>query len=158
MTSRFKAARSARGLCASCPQKRRKHSVARRHRAFSVGLIALGRRKRRDFAGACEGGSGFARIGIERQRQEFRRQPAQIDALDDLADVELAGAVEFGRGNLGVPAFSRLAAGATILLDTPLADPGRLRFGDVAFGRGTCGVKNGRSAFVFDPDFARGAA
>ena len=78
--------------------------------------------------------------------------------LDELADVELVGAVEFGRGSLGVPAFSRLAAGATILLETSLTDPGRLRFGDVAFGRGTCGVKNGRSALVFDTEFARGAA
>ncbi len=78
--------------------------------------------------------------------------------LDDLADVELTGAVEFGRGNLGVPAFSRLATGATIVLETSLGDPGRLRFGDVAFGRGTCGVKNGRSAFVFDTDLALGAA
>ena len=69
--------------------------------------------------------------------------------IDDLADVELAGTVEFASGSLAVPAFSRLAPGATIALETPLGAPGTLRFGDVAFAAGTCGVTNGRSAIAF---------
>ena len=78
--------------------------------------------------------------------------------LADLADVELEATVEFGRGMLGVPAFSRLAAGATVVLDTPLGAFGHLRFGDVSFAAGTCGVLNGRSALVFDYEGAGGAA
>jgi len=74
--------------------------------------------------------------------------------LDDLAEVEIEGTVEVGRGILGIQAFSRLSAGATVMLDTPLAAPGILRFGTVAFARGTCGVRNGRSAISFDGDLA----
>lgn len=66
-------------------------------------------------------------------------------ALDDLSDVRLTGTVVCGWGALPVPTFSRLAPGATIALDTPLGGHGVLRFGDVTFARGTCGVKDGRS-------------
>jgi len=79
-------------------------------------------------------------------------------SLADLEDVELEGAVEFGRGALGVPAFSRLAAGATIVLDTQLGAPGSLRFGDVTFAQATCGHKHGRSAIIFEPDYTAGIA
>jgi hypothetical protein len=82
------------------------------------------------------------------------RDPAEDVAgaltLDDLAAVELEARVEVGAGNLGVPAFSRLAAGATLALDTPLGASGILRFGDVVFARVTCGVANGRNAAGFD--------
>jgi hypothetical protein len=78
--------------------------------------------------------------------------------LEDLADVELEGTVEFGRGTLGVPAFSRLACGVTLALDTPLGGDGVLRFGDVRFTRGNCGVHTGRNAFVCESDLERGAA
>jgi flagellar motor switch/type III secretory pathway protein FliN len=78
--------------------------------------------------------------------------------LDDLADVELEGTVEFGRGTLRVPAFSRLACGVTLALDTPLGGPGALRFGDVRFARGDCGVVSGRNAFCCESDRERGAA
>ena len=71
--------------------------------------------------------------------------------LDDLVDVEVTCTVEFARGHLGVPAFSRMSAGATIVLDTLLGAPGTLSFGDVRFGWGTCGVKHGRSALIFEP-------
>jgi hypothetical protein len=70
-------------------------------------------------------------------------------SLDDLGEVELEGTVEIGRGVLSVPAFSRLAAGSTVLLDTPLGALGTLRFGPVAFARGTCGVFEGRAAISF---------
>jgi len=89
---------------------------------------------------------------------------AERITLDDLADVELAGTVQFATGSLGVPAFSRLAVGATLVLDTPLAAPGVLHFGDVAFVRGTCGVVDGRNVIAFDAEPAavapsvRGAA
>ena len=66
-------------------------------------------------------------------------------ALDDLADVRLSGTVVCGSGALAIPAFSRLAPGVTIALDTPLGGQGVLRFGDVTFATGTCGVKDGRS-------------
>jgi flagellar motor switch/type III secretory pathway protein FliN len=78
--------------------------------------------------------------------------------LDDLADVELEGSVEFARGTLGVPAFSRLACGVTLALDTLLGGPGTLRFGDVRFARGDCGVVSGRNAFCCESDRERGAA
>jgi len=78
--------------------------------------------------------------------------------LADLAEVELAGTVEFATGTLGVPAFSRLAPGVTIALDTRLGAPGLLRFGDVPFARGTCGVANGRGAITFENGAAAGAA
>jgi hypothetical protein len=66
--------------------------------------------------------------------------------LEDLAAVELEGSVDVGAGALGIPAFSRIAIGATIGLETPLGTPGVLRFGDVPFARVTCGVANGRNA------------
>jgi hypothetical protein len=66
--------------------------------------------------------------------------------IADLGEVELRGAVVFATGSLAVPAFSRLAPGVTIALDTPVGGHGSLRFGNVAFARGTCGVKNGRGA------------
>lgn len=78
--------------------------------------------------------------------------------LGDLAEVEIEGTVEFARGVLGVPAFSRLAQGVTLALETPLGAPGLLSFGDVPFARGTCGVTNGRSAISFERDLDRGAA
>jgi hypothetical protein len=70
--------------------------------------------------------------------------------LDALRDVELAGVVEFGGGRVGIPAFSRLAVGTTLALDSPLGALGTLRFGDVVFARGTCGSVEGRSAIVLD--------
>ncbi len=70
--------------------------------------------------------------------------------LRDLADVELALRVEFAAGSLGVPAFSRIAPGATIRFDTRLGESGTLRCGDVALGGVTCGVINGRNAASFD--------
>ncbi len=70
--------------------------------------------------------------------------------LAALADVELEATIEFGSGVLGVPAFSRLTPGATIVLDTPLDAAGSLRFGNVAFAEGTCGVKDGRNALVVE--------
>jgi hypothetical protein len=82
------------------------------------------------------------------------RDPAEPVAdpltLDDLGAVELEGRVDVGRAQLGVPAFSRLAVGATIPLETPLGTPGVLRFGAVAFARVTCGVANGRHAAGFE--------
>jgi len=78
--------------------------------------------------------------------------------LDDLADVEIEGTVEFARGALTVPAFSRLAAGAKIGLETQLGAPGVLSFGGVPFARGTCGVSNGRSAVSFDRELDGSAA
>jgi hypothetical protein len=78
--------------------------------------------------------------------------------LDDLADVEIEGTVEFARGVVGVPAFSRLARGLSLMLETPLGAPGTLRFGDVAFARGRCGVANGRNAISFENAFDSSAA
>ena len=79
-------------------------------------------------------------------------------ALADLAEVELEATVEFARGALAVPAFSRLAAGTTVLLETQLGAPGHLRFGDVAFAAGTCGVLDGHGALVLQSDRTGGAA
>ncbi len=78
--------------------------------------------------------------------------------LAHLADVELAGTVEFASGTLGVPAFSHLVPGVTIALDTRLGAPGLLRFGDVPFAHGTCGVANGRGAITFEHGVATGTA
>jgi hypothetical protein len=85
-------------------------------------------------------------------------QPGERLSLEDLAEVELEGAVEFASGHLGVPAFSRLSEGATLRLETPLGAPALLRFGDVEFGRGACGIREGRTALVFDADDRRSAA
>ncbi len=70
--------------------------------------------------------------------------------LDDLSGVELAARVVFATGSLGVPAFSRLAIGATIALDTALGALGTLHVGDVAVARGSCGVVDGRSVMLVD--------
>jgi len=51
-----------------------------------------------------------------------------------------------------------LACGVTIVLDTALGAPGVLRFGEVAFARGLCGVSDGRSAIRFTGDLDRGSA
>ena len=83
---------------------------------------------------------------------------AERIALADLADVELEASVEFGWGALGVPAFSRLTAGTTLVLETQLDAPGRLRFGEVTFASGACGVFKSRSAFVFEAESPSGAA
>jgi hypothetical protein len=81
------------------------------------------------------------------------RDPAEEVAerlgLDDLAEIELEGIVEFGSGALSVPAFSRLTCGATIVLDTRLGARGLLRFGTVPFARGTCGAIDGRNVISF---------
>ncbi|MBC5799065.1 MAG: FliM/FliN family flagellar motor switch protein [Candidatus Eremiobacteraeota bacterium] len=71
-------------------------------------------------------------------------------SLEVLRDVELAGVVEFGAGRVGIPAFSRLDVGATLTLESSLGAPGTLRFGDVVFARGACGIADGRSAIVLD--------
>ena len=78
--------------------------------------------------------------------------------LDDLAEIEIEGIVEFGRGALGVPAFSRLAPGVTLVLDTPLGAAGTLRFGNVPLVRGQCGLNNGRRAISFEAQAHRSAA
>ena len=78
--------------------------------------------------------------------------------IDDLADVELEGTVECARGPLSVAGFSRLAEGATLKLDTSLAAPGLLRFGDVLFGQGVCGIRSGHTAIVLAVETARAAA
>jgi flagellar motor switch/type III secretory pathway protein FliN len=83
---------------------------------------------------------------------------AERITIEDLLDVELAASVEFGSGSLAVPAFSRLAPGATIVLDTALGGSGVLRLGDVRFARGTCGARDGRSAIRFDTDHTPSAA
>jgi hypothetical protein len=70
--------------------------------------------------------------------------------LDDLAALELDGRVVVATGHLGVPAFTRIAVGATIALETPLGARGALRFGDVAFARVTCGVSSGRNVAIVD--------
>ncbi len=75
---------------------------------------------------------------------------AERITLDDLLEIELAASVEFGSGTLAVPAFSRLAPGALIALDTALGGSGVLRLGDVRYARGTCGARDGRSAIRFD--------
>lgn len=67
--------------------------------------------------------------------------------LDDLAEVELAGSVTCASGTIDAGTFARLAPGATLALETPLAGRGVLSFGGVAFARGTCGVAAGRCAF-----------
>jgi hypothetical protein len=64
--------------------------------------------------------------------------------IDDLASVEICGAVELASGALSVPAFSRLSPGVTIALDAALGQLGTLRFGDVTFARGACGSSEGR--------------
>jgi hypothetical protein len=79
-------------------------------------------------------------------------------SLDDLADVELEGAVEFASGSLGVRGFTRLAEGATLKLETPLGAAGLLRFGEVVFGRGACGLRDGRTALVFEDPGGKTAA
>ena len=70
--------------------------------------------------------------------------------IDDLALVELEGRVVVASGALGVPAFSRIAPGTTIAMETALGARGALRFGDVAFARVTCGAANGRNAAIVD--------
>jgi flagellar motor switch/type III secretory pathway protein FliN len=66
--------------------------------------------------------------------------------LDALSDVELQGRVEVGTGRVGVPAFARLAPQTTLAFDAPLEGNAVLRFGEVVFARGTCGVVDGRNA------------
>lgn len=67
--------------------------------------------------------------------------------LDDLSDVTLRGSVAFAGGAVSVPAFSRLCAGSTLVLETPFGSEGTLRFGDVLFARGTCGARGDRRVF-----------
>jgi len=94
-------------------------------------------------------GSAHVAIGFALTHDPVEEVTARL-TLDDLSDIEIEGSVELGTGALGVPAFSRLAAGATLVLETALAAPGTLRFGDVAFARGTCGVSEGRCAINLD--------
>lgn len=93
--------------------------------------------------------TGDARVAIG---FALARDPAELVGdritLADLADVDLPGTVVFATGALGVPAFSRLAVGATVALETPLGAAGTLAFGGVALARGACGVVDGRRALV----------
>ncbi len=103
--------------------------------------------------------TGSARIAIGFALGSDPAEPlSERITLDDLAEVELQGIVEFARGTLSVPAFSRLAPGATVELDTPLSAPGVLRFGEVSFARGICGASDGRSVVRFTDDLDRGGA
>ena len=94
------------------------------------------------------GAERFA-IGFALTRDPREEVVAEM-TVDDLAAVEIEGRVDVAAGSLGVPAFTRIAAGATIPFDTRLGAPGTLRFGDVAFARVTCGVANGRNAATVD--------
>lgn len=78
--------------------------------------------------------------------------------LEALADVELRGRVEVGAGRVGAAVFAGIAPDATLLLDAALDDSGVLRFGDVVFARGTCGVSGGRAALRIGTGGAAGAA
>jgi flagellar motor switch/type III secretory pathway protein FliN len=102
------------------------------------------------------GAAGVA-IGFGLSRDPAEEVSGQL-TLDDLADIEIEGVVEFGRGALGVPAFSRLAPGVTLVLDTPLGAAGTLRLGNVPIVRGQCGLNNGRRAISFEAEARRSAA
>jgi hypothetical protein len=69
-------------------------------------------------------------------------------ALEDLEELEIPCRIEFARGALGVAAFSRLAAGVLLPLETALGARGTLFAGDVPLLRGACGARDGRSAFA----------
>jgi len=103
------------------------------------------------------GGRGRFALGFGLSRDPTEEIGERL-TLDDLGEVEIEATVEFGRGVLGVPAFSRLARGVSLALDTSLAAPGTLRFGDVAFARGRCGVSNGRNAISFENGLDASAA
>ncbi|MGP6158155.1 MAG: hypothetical protein ACLPYS_11740 [Vulcanimicrobiaceae bacterium] len=96
-------------------------------------------------------GAQRAAIGFALTRDPLEQVGERL-SLEDLADVELEGTVEFASGSLGVPGFSRLAEGTTLKLETPLGAAGLLRFGEVVFGRGACGLRDGRSTLVFESD------
>jgi flagellar motor switch protein FliM len=101
--------------------------------------------------------TGGSRIALGFALGSDPAQPvSECLTLDDLAEVELEGIVEFARGSLSVPAFSRMAPGATVELETTLSAPGVLRFGEVAFARGVCGANDGRSVMRFTGDLDRG--
>ena len=86
-------------------------------------------------------------VGFALTRDPVEEVGARL-SLDDLAEIELCGSVAFGGGEIGVSAFSRLRAGTTLALETPLGAQGILRFGGVAFARGTCGARGERGAFL----------
>jgi hypothetical protein len=70
--------------------------------------------------------------------------------IDDLGAIELVGRVVVATGAIGVPAFSRIAVGATLALETALGASGAFCFGDVTYARVTCGVAGGRHAATLD--------
>jgi flagellar motor switch/type III secretory pathway protein FliN len=75
--------------------------------------------------------------------------PAAIPSvtLDDLADVEIACAVECARESFALDVLATLREGVTLPLDTPV-DDGTLRVAGIAIVRGTCGARGGRAAFA----------
>jgi flagellar motor switch/type III secretory pathway protein FliN len=92
-------------------------------------------------------GGGPAAIGFA-LTADPAEEIAEPLALEQLADVPLAGSVTFAEGAIDVAAFSRLAPGSVIPFHTRLDDPGTLCFGGVAFATGECGEIGGRRAIV----------
>ena len=68
--------------------------------------------------------------------------------IDDLLDVELEARVECARGETAFSSLASLDRGAIVQLRTGLAESGVVRFGDVVFARGACGLSGERFSFA----------
>lgn len=68
--------------------------------------------------------------------------------IEDLLDVELEARVECARGETAFSSLAALNCGAIVPLRTGLEESGVVRFGDVVFARGTCGLSGERFSFA----------
>jgi Type III flagellar switch regulator (C-ring) FliN C-term len=68
--------------------------------------------------------------------------------LEDLYDVGVEARVTCAQGEVLFSSFMELEKNTVVPLRTALEERGLLRFGEIVFARGICGVRNGRTAFV----------
>ncbi len=88
-----------------------------------------------------------ARIGVALSRDPEPDRSGRFE-LGDLADVRLAPRVELGLGTMPAGAAAALAIGSIVPIPSTGALRGSLRVGGRTLATGTCGVLDGRYAFM----------
>ncbi|HEV3154323.1 MAG TPA: FliM/FliN family flagellar motor switch protein [Candidatus Baltobacteraceae bacterium] len=89
------------------------------------------------------------RVGVALSRDpEPKGAPAL--RLEDLSDVEVEVRAEFAHGQIAAAEFLRLGPGAYVPMMTRMGEPGLLKLGAAALGRGECGEIGERSVIVLN--------
>jgi flagellar motor switch/type III secretory pathway protein FliN len=88
-----------------------------------------------------------ARIGVALSRDPIVRG-AGLLRIEDLLDVEIEMAVQFGRGTMNAAAFLDLRPGANVPMMTRVGEPALLMVAGSVLARGECGALGERSVMI----------